>query len=45
MGFIPAGAEAYKKDQPDTIVDMVDGGHYLVETHAEYIADKIKKFL
>lgn len=43
--FLPAGAEAYKKDLPNAIVKFYDTGHFALETHAEEIGDDISKFL
>jgi len=43
--FLPAGAEAYKKDIPDAIVKFYDTGHFALETHAQEIGNEILKFL
>lgn len=43
--FIPAGAEAFKHDQPEAEVHLVNSGHFAVETHAREISDYIKDFL
>jgi pimeloyl-ACP methyl ester carboxylesterase len=43
--FLPAGAEAFKRDIPDADVRFVDTGHFALETHAEQIATAIGKFL
>ncbi|MFD1911120.1 alpha/beta fold hydrolase [Halodurantibacterium flavum] len=43
--FIPAGAEAYKRDLPDAEVHLLDTGHFALETHAEEIAGFIRTFL
>jgi pimeloyl-ACP methyl ester carboxylesterase len=43
--FIPPGAEAYKRDNPEAIVTMLDTGHFALETHGEEIAVAIKAFL
>jgi pimeloyl-ACP methyl ester carboxylesterase len=43
--FLPPGAEAFKRDQPDARVSFVDAGHFALETHADVIADEIKGFL
>lgn len=42
--FIYQGAEAFKKDLPDAKIYFVNSGHFALETHAEEIADLIKKF-
>jgi pimeloyl-ACP methyl ester carboxylesterase len=43
--FIPAGAEAYKKDLPNAKVQFLDTGHFATETHVVEIVAAIKKFL
>jgi pimeloyl-ACP methyl ester carboxylesterase len=43
--FLPAGAEAYKKDIPDAIVKFYDTGHFALETHVQEIGTEILKFL
>ena len=43
--FLPAGAEAYKRDLPDARVVLLDAGHFALETHAGEIATLIKGFL
>jgi len=39
--FIPPGAEAYKKDNPNATVTLLDTGHFALETHLEEIAEAI----
>jgi pimeloyl-ACP methyl ester carboxylesterase len=39
--FIPPGAEAYKRDNPNAVVELLDTGHFALETHAEHIAQRI----
>lgn len=43
--FIPAGAEAFKRDLPKAIVKFVDSGHFALESHHTEIAAMIKEFL
>ena len=43
--FLPAGAEAYKKDIPDATVKFYDTGHFALETHADEIGDEILNFM
>jgi pimeloyl-ACP methyl ester carboxylesterase len=43
--FIPAGAEAYKRDLPAAEVHLLDTGHFALETHADEIAARILDFL
>jgi pimeloyl-ACP methyl ester carboxylesterase len=40
--FLPAGAEAFKRDIPGAIVRFVDSGHFALETHAAEIAAAIR---
>jgi pimeloyl-ACP methyl ester carboxylesterase len=42
--FLPAGAEAFKRDVPRAHVHLFDTGHFALETHAEEIAGKIRGF-
>jgi pimeloyl-ACP methyl ester carboxylesterase len=43
--FLPAGAEAYKRDIPAAEVRFYDTGHFALETHAAEIASAITSFL
>jgi pimeloyl-ACP methyl ester carboxylesterase len=43
--FLPAGAEAFKRDIPNAVVRFVDSGHFALETHAAAIAAAIGEFL
>jgi pimeloyl-ACP methyl ester carboxylesterase len=43
--FLPAGAEAYRRDQPAAEVHLYDTGHFALETHAVEIAAAIREFL
>jgi pimeloyl-ACP methyl ester carboxylesterase len=43
--FLPAGAEAFKRDIPDAEVHFFDTGHFALETHAKEIAAVIRDFL
>jgi pimeloyl-ACP methyl ester carboxylesterase len=43
--FLPAGAEAFKRDLPDAEIGFFDTGHFALETHAREIADAIRVFL
>jgi pimeloyl-ACP methyl ester carboxylesterase len=43
--FIPAGAEAYRKDLPNARVEFLNTGHFATETHSVEIAAAIKEFL
>lgn len=43
--FLPAGAEAYKRDLPKAQVQFFDTGHFALETHCDEIAKAILSFL
>jgi len=43
--FIPPGAEAYKRDNPNATVQFLDTGHFALETHVEEIAAAMRRFL
>jgi pimeloyl-ACP methyl ester carboxylesterase len=43
--FLPAGAEAYKRDIEGAQVRLLDTGHFALETHAHEIAGAIRDFL
>jgi len=43
--FLPAGAEAFKRDIATAVVRFFDTGHFALETHAEEIAAAIRDFL
>jgi pimeloyl-ACP methyl ester carboxylesterase len=43
--FLPAGAEAYKRDLRDAEVRLLDAGHFALETHASEVAEAISAFL
>jgi pimeloyl-ACP methyl ester carboxylesterase len=43
--FIPPGAEAYRRDNPNAVVKFLNTGHFALETHVEEIAAAMKQFL
>jgi pimeloyl-ACP methyl ester carboxylesterase len=43
--FLPAGAEAFRRDVPGAVVRFFDTGHFALETHGEEIAVAIREFL
>lgn len=43
--FVPAGANAFKKDLPKAEVKFLDAGHFALETKVGEIAGEILKFL
>jgi pimeloyl-ACP methyl ester carboxylesterase len=42
--FLPAGAEAFRRDIPGAMVHFFDTGHFALETHATEIAAMIRNF-
>jgi pimeloyl-ACP methyl ester carboxylesterase len=42
--FIPAGADAFRKDLPNATVQFLDTGHFALETHVVEIAAAMKDF-
>jgi len=43
--FLPAGAEAFKRDNPGAEVRLLDTGHFAIETHGGEIATAMLEFL
>ena len=43
--FLPPGAEAYRKDNPNAKVVFFDTGHFALETHSADIGHEILNFL
>jgi pimeloyl-ACP methyl ester carboxylesterase len=43
--FLPVGAEAFKRDNPNAEVHFYESGHFALETHAQEIATTIRGFL
>jgi pimeloyl-ACP methyl ester carboxylesterase len=43
--FLPAGAEAFRRDNPNATVQLLDTGHFALETHVEEIAVATKQLL
>lgn len=43
--FVPAGATAFKRDNPNAEVHLYDAGHFALETHVHEIAGEIRRFL
>jgi pimeloyl-ACP methyl ester carboxylesterase len=43
--FLPAGAEAFRRDMPAARVELLDTGHFALETHVVEIAAAMKEFL
>ena len=42
--FLPAGAEAFRRDLPNADIRFFDTGHFALETHAAEIASAIGDF-
>lgn len=43
--FLPAGAEAFKRDNRNAVVKFYETGHFALETHVDEIAAEIRGFL
>ncbi|MGS2614224.1 alpha/beta fold hydrolase [Micromonospora sp. LZ34] len=45
-GYMPAGAaQAYLRDLPDSELHLLDGGHWLLETHLDEVVRLLRDFL
>jgi len=43
--FLPAGAEAFRKDIPNARIQFLDTGHFALETHVVEVSEAIKDLL
>ena len=43
--FLPAGAEAYRRDIPDAEIRFIDSGHFPLETHLDEVSGIVRAFL
>jgi pimeloyl-ACP methyl ester carboxylesterase len=43
--FLPPGAEAFRRDNPNADVRFFDTGHFALETHVAEIANAMREFL
>lgn len=43
--FGPDGARAFRRDLPDARVELLDGGHFLLESHLDDVAALVRGFL
>ncbi|MEO6803571.1 MAG: alpha/beta fold hydrolase [Granulicella sp.] len=43
--FLPAGAEAFRRDNPNASVQLLNTGHFALETHLDEIALAMRRFL
>jgi hypothetical protein len=42
--FLPAGAEAFRRDNPNAVVHLLDTGHFALETHVEEVTLTMRQF-
>jgi pimeloyl-ACP methyl ester carboxylesterase len=45
VSFLPAGAEAFRRDLPNAEVHLLDAGHFALDTHTPEIAGLVRDFL
>ena len=43
--FLPPGAEAFKRDNPEAEIHLLDAGHFALESQGPEIAQLIRDFL
>jgi len=43
--FTIAGARAFQRDIPGAQMELVNGSHFLLETHGPYVAHRVRSFL
>jgi pimeloyl-ACP methyl ester carboxylesterase len=43
--FLPAGAEAFRQDNPDAEIQLLEAGHFALESQGPEIAGIIREFL
>jgi pimeloyl-ACP methyl ester carboxylesterase len=43
--FLPPGAKAFQRDNPDAEVHLLDAGHFALETKGEETAGIVREFL
>jgi pimeloyl-ACP methyl ester carboxylesterase len=43
--FIPPGAEAFRRDNPKAVVQLLPTGHFALETHLTEVVSSMRKFL
>jgi pimeloyl-ACP methyl ester carboxylesterase len=43
--FIPPGAQAFARDNPNAKVKLLETGHFALETHVDEIAQEMRQFL
>lgn len=42
--FGPAGATAFRRDAPDSRIELLDGGHFLLESHLDDVVNIIREW-
>lgn len=42
--FGPAGATAFRRDAPDSHIELLDGGHFLLESHLDDVVNIIREW-
>jgi pimeloyl-ACP methyl ester carboxylesterase len=43
--FLPEGADAFAADSPNAEIHLLDGGHFLLESHLDAVTDLVRSFL
>ena len=43
--YLPPGAEVYRRDNLNAAVELLDTGHFALETHVEEIAAAIHRLM
>jgi pimeloyl-ACP methyl ester carboxylesterase len=43
--FIPAGAEAFRRDVPDADVVLLDAGHFALEEEADRVSEQTAELM
>lgn len=43
--FAPEGAQAFARDLPSAQIELLDGGHFLLESHLDQVAGVMLDFL
>jgi pimeloyl-ACP methyl ester carboxylesterase len=43
--FGPDGARAFARDLPEARIELLDGGHFLLESHLTEVAASMRAFL
>jgi pimeloyl-ACP methyl ester carboxylesterase len=43
--FVPAGARAFQRDLPAAEIQLIDGGHWLLESQLDTVAGYLRGFL